>query len=144
MIKNMLLALAFIITLVIQHAAAMPCLSQGPQQVEDQHLNAMIYRGTNGCEGCSESIQALIQSAYPGINVTFAGADEDVKINADTLRDMDMFLQPGGPGQYHPASHVVFDSETIQILMRRGKRQNHMPLMYATSLLAVAGTLDSA
>ncbi|KAG9945051.1 hypothetical protein KCU85_g7549, partial [Aureobasidium melanogenum] len=93
----MLLALALFVIYLIQHAVAIPWLSQDSSQIKDDHINAMIYRGTNGCEGCSESVQALLESAYPDINITFAGPDEEVKINADTLRDMDMFVQPGGP-----------------------------------------------
>ncbi|KAK5999368.1 hypothetical protein QM012_005493 [Aureobasidium pullulans] len=93
----MLLVLAFALALLAQSAVAMPCLNQDPPKTQDESLNAMIYRGANGCEGCSESIQALLQAAYPEINVTFAGPDEEVKINAETLRDMDMYLQPGGP-----------------------------------------------
>ncbi|KAH0174710.1 hypothetical protein KCU67_g625, partial [Aureobasidium melanogenum] len=93
----MLPRLAFAIASIMQCVTAVPCLSQGPLKIGDSHLNAMIYRGTNGCEGCSESVQALLESAYPDINITFAGPDEEVKINAETLNDMDMFVQPGGP-----------------------------------------------
>ncbi|CAD0109391.1 unnamed protein product [Aureobasidium uvarum] len=90
-------ALAFAIASVTRRAAAIPCLPQAPPQIGLDPLHAMIYRGTNGCEGCSESVQVLLGSAYPGIEVVFAGPDEDVKINAETLRHMDMFVQPGGP-----------------------------------------------
>lgn len=92
------LAIPLTIVAMAQHAAAAPCPSQGVPDSDVDRLNAMIYRGTSGCEGCSESVQVLLESAYPDINVTFAGPDEDVQINAESLRQVDIFVQPGGPG----------------------------------------------
>ncbi|THY94045.1 hypothetical protein D6C95_05730 [Aureobasidium pullulans] len=91
------LAIPLTIVAMTQHAAAAPCPSQGVPGSDADRLNAMIYRGTSGCEGCSESVQVLLESAYPDINVTFAGPDEDVQINAESLRQVDIFVQPGGP-----------------------------------------------
>ncbi|CAD0031319.1 unnamed protein product [Aureobasidium pullulans] len=97
------LAIPLTIVAMTQHAAAAPCPSQGVPGSDADRLNAMIYRGTSGCEGCSESVQVLLESAYPDINVTFAGPDEDVQINAESLRQVDIFVQPGGPGTYRSA-----------------------------------------
>jgi hypothetical protein len=97
------LAIPLTIVAMAQHAAAAPCPSQGVPDSDADRLNAMIYRGTSGCEGCSESVQVLLESAYPDINVTFAGPDEDVQINAEILRQVDIFVQPGGPGTYRSA-----------------------------------------
>lgn len=97
------LAIPLTIVAMAQHAAAAPCPSQGVPDSDADRLNAMIYRGTSGCEGCSESVQVLLESAYPDINVTFAGPDEDVQINAESLRQVDIFVQPGGPGTYRSA-----------------------------------------
>lgn len=97
------LAIPLTIVAMAQHAAAAPCPSQGVPDSDVDRLNAMIYRGTSGCEGCSESVQVLLESAYPDINVTFAGPDEDVQINAESLRQVDIFVQPGGPGTYRSA-----------------------------------------
>ncbi|CAD0049618.1 unnamed protein product [Aureobasidium pullulans] len=91
------LAIHLTIVAMAQHVAAAPCPSQGVPDSDADRLNAMIYRGTSGCEGCSESVQVLLESAYPDINVTFAGPDEDVQINAESLRQVDIFVQPGGP-----------------------------------------------
>lgn len=91
------LAIPLTIVAMAQHAAAAPCPSQGVPDSDVDRLNAMIYRGTSGCEGCSESVQVLLESAYPDINVTFAGPDEDVQINAESLHQVDIFVQPGGP-----------------------------------------------
>jgi len=97
------LAIPLTIVAMAQHAAAAPRPSQGVPDSDVDRLNAMIYRGTSGCEGCSESVQVLLESAYPDINVTFAGPDEDVQINAESLRQVDIFVQPGGPGTYRSA-----------------------------------------
>lgn len=97
------LAIHLTIVAMAQHVAAAPCPSQGVPDSDADRLNAMIYRGTSGCEGCSESVQVLLESAYPDINVTFAGPDEDVQINAESLRQVDIFVQPGGPGTYRSA-----------------------------------------
>lgn len=113
MVNNRLLFIAFALACVVQHVAASPCLAQNLPQSQNENINAMIYRVADGCEGCSESIQALLESAYPVIHITFAGPDEAVKINAESLRDMDMFLQPGGPGEYLPAPPIVLLSKTV-------------------------------
>lgn len=64
----------------------------------DQTLNVMIYRGKNACKGCPESIEDLLEVAYPDANVTYAGPNEEVQINADTLSGVDVFAYGGGPG----------------------------------------------
>ena len=60
--------------------------------------SAMIYRGKTACDGCPESIGELLKGVYPDIKVTYAGPDESTEINADTLRNVDVFAQGGGPG----------------------------------------------
>ena len=63
-----------------------------------QLVRAMIYRGKNASENCPESVGHLFKSAFPKVKVTYAGPDEKVKINAETLSQFDVFAQPGGPG----------------------------------------------
>lgn len=63
-----------------------------------QPIRAMIYRGKNASENCPESVGHLFKSTFPKVKITYAGPDEKVKINADTLSQTDVFAQPGGPG----------------------------------------------
>ena len=63
-----------------------------------QLIRAMIYRGKNACEECPESIAELFKCTFPEVQITYAGPDEDVQINADTLSQVDAFVQPGGDG----------------------------------------------
>lgn len=70
-----------------------PALTISPNQ-----LHAMIYRGKQASEGCPESVGELLNSTYPNIQLTYAGPDEAVQINAETLGRVDIFAQPGGPG----------------------------------------------
>jgi hypothetical protein len=69
-------------------------------------IRAMIYRGKNASENCPESVGHLFKSTFPKVKVTYAGPAEKVKINADTLSQVDVFAQPGGPGKC-PRSHPL-------------------------------------
>lgn len=66
----------------------------------DSHSSykALIYRGPAACDGCPESVAALLQSSSLKFEVEYAGPDEDIDIDADSLRDVDLFVQPGGGG----------------------------------------------
>jgi hypothetical protein len=69
-------------------------------QATTQLIRAMIYRGKNSCDQCAESVAELFKCTFPKVNITYAGPDEDVQINADTLSQVDVYAQPGGPGMY--------------------------------------------
>jgi hypothetical protein len=94
--KDSLASTLSLIAMAMQVAAA-PCPSQTFAAKNGDHLRAMIYRGKSSCEGCPESVQALLETAYPTIVATFAGPDEEIKIIAENLRQVDIFVQPGGP-----------------------------------------------
>ena len=67
----------------------------------DKPIRAMIYRGKSATEQCPESVALLLRSTFPNrVKITYAGPDEAVKINAHTLKHVDLFAQPGGPGTY--------------------------------------------
>ena len=70
-------------------------------------IRAMIYRGKNSCEECPESIAELFKCTFPKVQITYAGPDEDVQINADTLSQADVYVQPGGPGMYQPVEGTL-------------------------------------
>jgi hypothetical protein len=58
----------------------------------------MIYRGKQATENCPESVGRLLKSTYPSIQLMYAGPDEPVQVNEETLARVDVFAQPGGPG----------------------------------------------
>lgn len=67
--------------------------------ISDKPIRAMIYRGKSATEECPESVARLLKSTFPNrVKITYAGPDEKVKINAQTLSHIDLFAQPGGPG----------------------------------------------
>lgn len=67
--------------------------------ISDKPIRAMIYRGKSATEECPESVARLLKSTFPNrVKITYAGPDEKVKINAQTLSHVDLFAQPGGPG----------------------------------------------
>lgn len=59
-----------------------------------------VYRGPATCDGCPESAAALFKSAWRNTTVTYIGPDEDDDISVDILNDFDVYIQPGGGGQY--------------------------------------------
>jgi hypothetical protein len=66
----------------------------------DSHstYKALIYRGPAACDGCPESVAALLKSSSSNFEVKYAGPNEEVDINAESLSDVDLFVQPGGGG----------------------------------------------
>lgn len=72
-----------------------------PKPNTSQPIRVMIYRGKNSTEECPESVARLFKSTFPSkgaVKITYAGPDERVQINANTLSRVDVFAQGGGPG----------------------------------------------
>lgn len=66
---------------------------------------ALVYRGPATCEGCPESVADLLQHSPWNFSVTFAGPDENIDVTEQSLKDVQVFAFPGGPGMYyHPTS----------------------------------------
>lgn len=83
---------------MVMHVAANSCMPLTLGNKDDDRPRAMIYRGKAACEGCPESVETLLKQAYPTIDVIFAGPDEATHINSETLAQVEIFVQPGGPG----------------------------------------------
>lgn len=66
--------------------------------LERPPFKVLIYRGPAACDGCPESVTALLNSSASAFHVQYAGPDEDIDINAQSLSDVDLFVQPGGGG----------------------------------------------
>lgn len=74
-------------------------LAVAPAVSNCDQLHALVYRGPTASEGLPESLRDLLKASHPNINVTFAGPNEAVQINAESLRHVDILAQPGGPGK---------------------------------------------
>jgi hypothetical protein len=73
-------------------------LAIAPVASNCDRLHALVYRGPTASEGLPESLRDLLVASRHNINVTFAGPNEPVKINAESLSNADILAQPGGPG----------------------------------------------
>ncbi|OAA39707.1 hypothetical protein NOR_06127 [Metarhizium rileyi] len=62
-----------------------------------KEYRAMVYRSPAVCKNCPGALEELLESSPQKFKVTFAGPGEDVKVTADSLRDMDLFAYGGGP-----------------------------------------------
>ncbi|KAH8180161.1 Bromodomain protein [Sarocladium implicatum] len=55
-----------------------------------------VYRGPATCDGCPESAADLVESALEDVKITYVGPDEDVDISKSSLKEFDVYIQPGG------------------------------------------------
>jgi hypothetical protein len=62
------------------------------------HTRVAVYRGPGTFEGTPESAAELFTSAWNNSKVTYVGPKEHVKISKETLKDFDVYIQPGGGG----------------------------------------------
>lgn len=69
---------------------------------QESHPKALIYRGPATCDGCPESIASRLESSTSHFEVKFAGPNEEVDITAESLKDVQLYVQPGG-GDLDPA-----------------------------------------
>lgn len=67
---------------------------------------AMVYRGPAACQGCPESVAALLRSSPSNFDVVFAGPNENIDITESSLKGIDLYAQPGGGGE----SMIIFHS----------------------------------
>ncbi|KAI5455603.1 hypothetical protein BGZ63DRAFT_397996 [Mariannaea sp. PMI_226] len=83
---------------------------------------ALIYRGPAACDGCPEAIAHLLQTSNRKVKVTFAGPDEETKINADTLSNFDLYAQAGGPDLDDAWEELKSFTKVIQEFVSNGGR----------------------
>jgi len=58
---------------------------------------ALVYRGPAVCDGCAESVAALLRSAPRPFAVTYCGPRERVPLSAASLARAEVYAQAGGP-----------------------------------------------
>lgn len=62
----------------------------------DDRPVALVYRGPAACDGCAESVAALLESAPTPMRAVYCGPDEDVDITEESLAGALVYAQPGG------------------------------------------------
>jgi hypothetical protein len=62
-------------------------------------LRAIVYRGPASGEGLSEAVAQLLESSPRKFKVQFAGPGEAIDVSAESLKTVDLYAQPGGPGK---------------------------------------------
>ncbi|SMR60846.1 unnamed protein product [Zymoseptoria tritici ST99CH_1A5] len=72
-------------------------LTSAQVMAKRQRPQAIVYRGPAASEGLPESVAYLLQSSPRNFEVRYAGPNEDLSISAETLRDVSLYAQPGGP-----------------------------------------------
>ncbi|KAH7142151.1 hypothetical protein EDB81DRAFT_797948 [Dactylonectria macrodidyma] len=63
----------------------------------DSSSKALVYRGPAACPGCPEAIAKLLKSSPWEFHVTYAGPDEDVDVDENSLKGVQVYAQAGGP-----------------------------------------------
>lgn len=93
----------------------------GVQDHKTYHI--ALYRGQAGCSGCSEMVyKSLMKTGLP-LDITYVGEAEKLKVNEQTLRRFDIYVQPGG-GQDIPASYEALSdegAEAVRNFVKSGK-----------------------
>lgn len=82
-----------------------------------------VYRGDAGCAGCSEMVvKSLIGTGLP-LNIAYVGEKETLKVNEQTLKKFDIYIQPGGGQDIAGSYDVIGDdgAEAIRQFVKSGK-----------------------
>lgn len=61
---------------------------------------ALVYRGPATSEGLPEAVAHLLESSPQRFEVRYVGPGEDIDVTSETLKGVDVYAQPGGPGTY--------------------------------------------
>lgn len=75
---------------------------------------AAVYRGPAACQGCPEAAASLLEESGD-FDVEFIGPDEERAVTSDGLRDVDLYVQPGGFDDVARAMADLGDDATTSI-----------------------------
>jgi len=98
-------------------------LASGFSLADNHPLRIAIYRGAAGCEGCSEMVMKALHGVAMPLSISYIGENEKQTLNAQNLRQVDLYIQPGG-GQDIPAAYEAMGDEGAKALrdfVRNGK-----------------------
>ncbi len=93
-------------------------MSRHPTASSSQPI-ALIYRGPATCEGCPESVAALLKSSY---KIVYAGPEEKVDVDEETLSIAKLYVQPGGDDLDDSWPHVRQYAKPIRKYVKNGGR----------------------
>lgn len=63
---------------------------------------ALVYRGPAAGPGLSEAVAGLLESSPQKFQVQYVGPNEAINISQQSLSDVALYAQPGGPGTSTP------------------------------------------
>lgn len=69
-----------------------------------------VYRGAAGCRGCSEMVVDALRATGLPLTIVYVGEREPLHVTPATLRDVDLYIQPGG-GQDIPAAYAALGDD---------------------------------
>lgn len=85
--------------------------------------NIAVYRGEAGCPGCSEMVvKSLVGTGLP-LNISYVGEKEKLKVNEQTLKEFDIYIQPGGGQDISGSYGTIGDrgAKVIRQFVKSGK-----------------------
>lgn len=86
----------------------------------DSTPRALVYRGPAACPGCPEAIAELLESSPWKFHVTYAGPDEDVDVDENSLKGVQVYAQAGGPGKI--SLRLIKPMSTLQAIIQANFR----------------------
>lgn len=84
---------------------------QHPHSHAAGQTRVAVYRGPAACDGCPESAADLFESAWDDVDITYVGPKEDVDISKKSLKDFDVYIQPGGGSEWPPNTPIIHDTQ---------------------------------
>ncbi|WP_370640994.1 MULTISPECIES: BPL-N domain-containing protein [unclassified Pantoea] len=94
------------------------------ESAEPTRYQVAIYRGEAGCAGCAEMVDKALKNSGLPLTTSYVGEHEKLKLNDNTLKRFDLYIQPGG-GQDIPAAYQALGTEganAIRRFVKNGKR----------------------
>ncbi|KAM5446045.1 hypothetical protein MaudCBS49596_006854 [Microsporum audouinii] len=73
---------------------------------------ALVYRGPAACDECPEAVKRLLENSPSAFEVEFCGPYETIKLNGESLENIDLYAQPGG-GDLAPAWKLMKEYESV-------------------------------
>ena len=67
---------------------------------------ALVYRGPAAGPGLSEAVAGLLESSPQKFQVQYVGPNETIGISSQSLSNVDLYAQPGGPGTIRSSTTI--------------------------------------
>ncbi|KID85300.1 biotin protein ligase [Metarhizium guizhouense ARSEF 977] len=83
---------------------------------------ALVYRGPASSHGLPEAVARLLESCPRRFEVQYAGPSEAVQVSHETLSEVDLYAQPGGPDLDDAWAETRAFAPAIRRFVSRGGR----------------------